>query len=290
MWLLFVAFGMAGYLVGRLVPFTGQVESVAALLAGAFVAGAVVMRRGNALKWPSSFITALVFGGCLTYWLGMMFGNAAHVHHSGGIQIGDVSFLVLGGLLLAYVLLYRRSRDADAGRGTAHSSKGYFDWRQRWEETRGKPWNVAGWLVVALLVMLVFIPCLIVIPLALWIPAYQSRQAASEMGTLTIDFDPTMPIIEIEVLGGDSNVGQVFPVATRPIPLRFPTGQYQLAIRYEHGPKRYTLEMPFTIARGGHHFMNLSLAIQNDFNQKLNDDRLPTRLPGESENTGREPR
>jgi serine/threonine protein kinase len=167
----------------------------------------------------------------------------------------------------------------------AASREGHPPWRERVEQALGRPWNVAGWLVVVLLVLLVFIPCLIVIPLALWIPAYQSRQAASDMSSLTINYDPTMPIIEIEVLRGDSNVGQVYPVASRPIFLRFPTGQYDLAIRYEHGPKRYTLEKSFTIPGGAEQAIDLSLAIQNDFNQKLNDDRLPPGLPG-SENSG----
>jgi hypothetical protein len=129
--------------------------------------------------------------------------------------------------------------------------------------------------------------CVIVIPLAVLIPAYQARQAASEMSSLTINYDPTMPIVEIEVLRGDSNVGQVFPVASRPILLRFPTGHYDLAIRYEHGPKRYTLEQSFTIPRGAQQSIDLSLAIQNDFNQKLKDDRSPAEQPG-SEGSGRQ--
>jgi hypothetical protein len=269
-WLLFVSFAIAGFLIGRVVPFTGRVESVTALLAGSLVAGTVAMRRGNAVKMPSSYTAAFVFCSCLTYWLGMLFGSEVKAQRTmGAISIIDVLLYVLGALVLLYVLLHGRKQKNDATPRSVISGDPQPNWRQRWEETRKRPWNVAGWLVVVLLVLLVFIPCLIVIPLALWIPAYQARQATSEMGSLTIDFDPLTPITQIKVVSGPSNVHNVFPVASRPFFMRFPTGEYTLELTYVHDGERFTLAEPFVIARGGDHHMNLALAIDDDLSERL---------------------
>jgi serine/threonine protein kinase len=266
-WLLYVAFGVAGYFAGRMIPFTGRYASVAVLLTGALAAGAIVMRRGHSLKLASSMIAALVFGGVGVYWVGMVVESELHVRGDSGA--GDAVMFGLAGLLLAHALFYGRRRAVGASPGVASAPAERDGSRQQLKETLGKPWHVAGWLVVALLTLLVFIPCLIVIPLALWIPAYQARQATSEMGSLTIDFDPLTPITQIKVVSGPSNVHNVFPVASRPFFMRFPTGEYTLELTYVHDGERFTLAEPFVIARGGDHHMNLALAIDDDLSERL---------------------
>jgi len=232
------------------------------------------MRRGHALKLASSLIAGLVLAGIVVYWAGTIVGSEFHAHDGGALNLVDLLVLALGGLVLCCAVVYARRRTSESGLDVASPSAVRTGWQQRREEIRGKPWTVAGWLVVVLLSLSAF-TCVILVPLALLIPAYQSLQARREMGTLTIDFDPLMPIVEIEVLRGDSNVGRVFPVVGRPIPLHFPMGQYDLAIRYQHDLKRFTLEKSFTIPRGAEQSIDLTLAIRNDFNAKLKDDRLP---------------
>ncbi len=273
-WLSYVAFGAAGYLAGRLVPFTGSgygpsVVSVMVLLAGALATGAIAMRHGHSLKLASSMIAALIFAGIVVYWMGMIVGSEVRAHEGGGINFADLLMIVVSGLLLARVLLYGRRRKTGFAPDEVSPRMAREGSGQASEETRGKPWTVAGWLVVVLLVLLVFLPCVIVIPLALWIPAYQARQATSEMGSLTIDFDPLTPITQIKVVSGPSNVHNVFPVASRPFFMRLPTGEYQLELTYSHNGERFTLAQPFVVAQGGVHHINLALAIDNDLSERL---------------------
>jgi hypothetical protein len=279
-WLWYVVFGAAGYLVGRVLPFTGNVMSIAALLAGSFVTGALVMRRGHALKLASSLIAGLVLAGIVVYWAGTIVGSEFHAHDGGALNLADLLVLTLGGLVLCYAVVYARRRTSESGLDVASPSAVRTGWQQRWEETRSKPWTVAGWLVVVLLTLLVFIPCVIVIPLALLIPAYQASRAAAESATFVFDFDSRWPLVEIKVLEGPAHVGETFEVTTKPFSLKLPAGGYIMEFTYEDSDKRHSFTQSHRLNRGETWTTPLGRRIFDDMKTRSKKELLPTRLPG----------
>ena len=115
------------------------------------------------------------------------------------------------------------------------------------QATAARPWKMAGWLAVALLCFALLIPCGLAVG-----PIFSYRQAESEMGTLTIEYDNNKaPVQEIRVRGGNLLGERVFPVDSMPFRIRLAPGHYTLAgtmTVYEDSGQRMALVQPVTFS------------------------------------------
>jgi hypothetical protein len=280
-WLLFVSFAFLGALIGRLIPLS-DTEWIAALLVGVVVTGVILRERGNQMKLPSSATAALIFGGCLAYWVGLLLGHEMQLHRRTVTLVGDVFFFIFGGLLLGYVFMHRRSRESGSAVGgqAAAMTLGHAAWRDRMHAALTEPWKVAGWMTVMLLGLVLFIPCLIGIGLV--VPWLAYRSAEAEMGTMVFDWDADQ-VVDIKLQGGVWPDVRDFPVISKPFTIRLPAGTYTAKITYRHSDKEYTFEQPLNVAKVRESQLHLlGPMIESDLQERLKNKGLPVRPLGDS--------
>ncbi len=254
--LLVGAFATVGLLLGRLMPaFT--FEGSLFLMVLAIGSAVFIFKRGSAAGWhnlrSATWIAAVIAASIVSF----AFGTQLHLHHHGDARFGDLQLYLLGLGFLYYVLFYRRGLVYPTGAVTgpvagavapaAAPSLGPTN------STASRPWNVAGWLTVTLLAVLLLIPC--GIGVGLLVPMLAYRAAEADLGTLTIEYDNNKaPITEIRIRGGNLPNERTFAVDSMPFRIRLEPGEYTLnglQTVYENSGQRVESlqSLAFTIVR-----------------------------------------
>jgi hypothetical protein len=267
-WLLFVAAATAGMLIGRLLPFQGNVAGVSVLLAGSIAWGAVMMQRGNALGLSSSMVAAAVFGGCGTYWLGLLLGSGIHAQQQRAF--GDLLVLAMAIAVPVYVIRRARTREdgtpAD-GMGSGSDELARLRTRAPGDANAQGPWKIAGWMTVVILGCVLLVPCLVAVGLIVPMLAYRSAEA--EMATVVFDWDNDQ-VVDIKLHGGVWPDVRDFPVTSKPFTIRLPAGSYAAKIMYRHADKEYTFQLPLNAAKiPGNQLHLLGPMIEEDLQKRL---------------------
>jgi hypothetical protein len=142
-----------------------------------------------------------------------------------------------------------------------------------------EPWKVAGWLTVALLGLVLFIPCLVGVGLI--VPWLSYRSAQAELATLAFDWDADQ-VVDIKLQGGVWPDVRDFSVNSKPYLIRLPAGTYTAKITYRHADKEYTFEHALTVAKVRESQLQLlGPMIQSDLEERLKEKALPVRPLGE---------
>jgi serine/threonine protein kinase len=282
-WLLFAAVGTAGFMFGRAIVSAGTFGWMAVVLAGSIATGLVILQRGRALQLSSSLMTILIVCGCGTYWWGLLLGSAIHTQRHGQMQLIDILVGLMGLAFLGYVLYrahVRRGEPAVPGTpGRGDTGNPAPQPVPVSHATASAPWTIAGWLTVALLGVVLLIPCLVGIGLVF--PWMLYRSAEAEMATVVFDWDDDQ-IVDIKLRGDAWPDVRDFPVVSKPLTIRMPAGSYTAKITYQHAGKEYTFDQRVSVARlKGNQLNLLGPAIESDLEARQKDKRLPAKPLGD---------
>ena len=264
-WLLVTAFAVGGMLLGRAMPLY-EFEGAIFLIVLAIASAVFLFRRGVAGGWPRMRIAAWPVTAAFATLLGFMVGTQIHDIRRGLVEFGDVLIFMLGIGYLFYVLAFRRGFVHPVGTvaGTAEPLvvQPPMTAGEQVQATAARPWKMAGWMVVALLALVLLVPC--GIGVGLLVPWLAYRSAESDMGSLTIEYDNNKaPVQEIRVRGGNLPNERVFPVDSMPFRIRLAPGHYTLTgtkMLYEDSGKREATVPPvvFSVLKGQETRLNLA--------------------------------
>lgn len=226
-WLLVVAIAIAGVLFGRATRFE-SLEGKGPLFPLLLVLGstAIMVKHGVAARWHKLRIAGWIAGSAFVSLTAILYGG----------KIGSPEFrpsdLLLFGLGIGY-LVYVVQRGVIPTAGMVADTADPADVQtampagEQAHPSAAQPWNMAGWMVVAVLSFVLLIPC--VIGVGLLVPWLAYRSAESEIGSLTIEYDNTKaPLQEIRLRGGNLPAERVFPVDSMPFRIGLAPGQYEL--------------------------------------------------------------
>jgi hypothetical protein len=222
---LFVALVVTGYTVGRILPL-GDLQAVIALIMGAVVSGVVFMRRSRVVEASTSITALLVLISFIGYMGGLAFGRDAQ--QIAGMQAEGVGWLILGlaALLAGHAVWHFRrvSSVAISSAGTGPLPQGSSGQQDRKPGSVARPFRIAPWLLVAMLLCFLLLPC--VIWLGILVPAYQATEARQTLeankAVLSVRFDEETPLVELERS----------PVFANPAELRRFPGRHVLTMTY----------------------------------------------------------
>ncbi|HEV3339756.1 MAG TPA: serine/threonine-protein kinase, partial [Pirellulales bacterium] len=251
-WLGIAFMGLAGFWFGRFVPMPRGANEVWWVTSAVVVAVTLVFLCVRRLHALSSTLSALfVVVGLMAFLVASGMGHEHHeqlFRHRLRFDAADgLAVLAVGAALLAtYVVRRRQTRTAiDARANVATPLAQPSGQAAAWT---GQPWKLAGWLVVALLAMVILFPVIGVV--AFLIPAYQAAGARQDMrawqatmGHLTMTFDEDLPIVDVQIDGTSCG-----PIEISPVERDWSPGSHTVTVVYTHGDRkrsvRHTLNVP----------------------------------------------
>jgi hypothetical protein len=224
-WLLLTAFAVGGMLFGRFMPVF-KFENLILLMLLAVGSAVFLFKRGVAAGSNKYRIAGWILAFAVATFVAIGIGIQIHDVYRGGDLL-----LLLGIGYLVYAIVVRRVivRPAAAVAGTAEPPVGQppMNAAEQMQVTAARPWKMAGWLVVTLLALALLIPC--GLGVGLLVPWLSYRQAESEKGRLTIDFDNAdYRGMQIRIHGVDPTGETVVAVNSRPFSFLMHPGQYTL--------------------------------------------------------------
>ncbi|HEX7448940.1 MAG TPA: serine/threonine-protein kinase [Pirellulales bacterium] len=143
--------------------------------------------------------------------------------------------------------------------------------RRLWEQ----PWTLAGWLVVAMLSLMLLVPVLAVI--GFLIPAYQaaqtrtlqSRQPWQDVAArLTLNWDEDLPIIEIRIDDAANWRYDNTPLEIPPIQRPQSPGQHTVLVLYTHSGRQRSLRETITLAAREQRTLDLTPLVLADIQRR----------------------
>jgi len=251
------AFAAAAVMLGRLKPASSFAGSMFLMLV-AIGSAVFIFKRGSAAGWHpfrSTIWTLAVIAACIA---GSAFGTQLHIHQHGDAQFGDLQLYLLGLGFLFYVIVYRQGlvyatggvTGPVAGTAAPPVAQPAATSADPAHAAASRPWQMAGWLTVALLSLLLLIPC--GLGLAIVFPMLARDAAEAERGTLTIEYDNNKaPIQEIRLRGGNLPGERAYSVDSMPFRIRLAPGNYTLTateILYEATGQRVATVQPVTFS------------------------------------------
>lgn len=258
-WLVIVLTGIVGYWWGRLMPtrimeqhgMEGLMIGITLCCVSLFVYWIAVLRSMSSTMGAIVLATAV-----MAFLVGSGIGHDQLSRHGPQLDAADGLVTALTLLLVsAAVIAWRKRRnwrrmmqelrEASAYAPASTPSSGLARTSSPSEHIRptaaaftAHPWKLAGWLVVALLLLVLVVPILGTI--AILIPAYQARQSRQDVmawqataARLTMTFDEDLPIVDIQIDGASSG-----PIEISPIERLVSAGQRILTVVYAHGDRK----------------------------------------------------
>jgi serine/threonine protein kinase len=147
-----------------------------------------------------------------------------------------------------------------------------------------RPWTIVGWLTVALLGLVLLIPCLVGIGLV--VPWIAFRSAEAEMATVVFDWDNDH-VLDVKLRGGIWPDVRDFPVTSKPFTIRLPAGTYTATITYRYADKEYTFDQPLIVAKTKENQLQLlGPAIDEDLKERQKNKGLPVTPLGDQGESG----
>src|SRR5262249_44587434 len=151
-------------------------------------------------------------------------------------------------------------------------------------------------------ILLVFLPCVVLIPMGLLIPAYQRQRAVDEEARMaaakvlpagivsaTVDWDESKGVWIDEITAFSTSAAQfgspvVYKVDSKPFTMQIAPGQYTFRITAEKSGKTLSIAKPVTIRAGEPNQINLSPDIEQTLSDgwsnspwnQLQDQKLPS--------------
>jgi hypothetical protein len=265
-WLGIVFMALAGFWFGRLVPL--GVTEVWWLASAVVVAVALVFFCVRRLHVLSTTLSALfVAVGLITFLVASGLGRNQLSHRGLQFDAADgLTVLAIGTALLATYLLRRRRTGAviDAALSTSPNQpagRAAAVWT-------GQPWKVAGWLVVAVLTMVILFPVLGVV--AVLIPAYQAAQSRKDMQAwqatmahLTMTFDEDLPIVDIQIDGTSCG-----PIDISPVERDWSTGSHTVTVVYTHGDRKRSIRQTLDLRSHEKTTLDLTPLVVRDMKER----------------------
>ncbi|MGH7137181.1 MAG: serine/threonine-protein kinase, partial [Pirellulales bacterium] len=275
-WLVIVLMGIVGYWWGRRMPtrimeqhgVEGMMIGVTLCCVSLFVYWIAVLRSMSSTK--GAIVLAIAV---LTFLVGTGIGRDQLSRHGLQLDAADGLVTVLTLLLVsAAVIAWRKRRNwsrmiqelreaslhgqvATPSSGLDRTSPSSAQVRPGLESRptaaplSGHPWKLAGWLVVAVLSLVLLVPVLIAI--ALIAPYFQAQQSMQDANAawqvnaahLKLEFDEDLRIADIQIDGASNG-----PVEISPIERLVSAGQHTLTIVYTHGDHKRSVRETVEVA------------------------------------------
>ncbi|HVA45817.1 MAG TPA: serine/threonine-protein kinase [Pirellulales bacterium] len=265
-WLIVALSGLAGYWFGRLVPMRAGRNEGWWFMSAVVVAAMLLFSQVRGRRRASATLSAIfVAVGIIAFLVAAGIGHDELFRH--GFEPGFPDWLIVAANALAVYAAWRYRGQARAVAGERAISASAGSWlgsisrssttsrKEDLPKTQlhmpslsAQPWKLAGWLVVALLSLVLLVPVLVAIGLI--VPKFQTHQAQqyaqawqAAASHLTMTFDEDLPIVDVQIDGASSG-----PIEISPIERLVPAGPHTITVIYSHGDRKRSVRQTVDLA------------------------------------------
>jgi hypothetical protein len=128
-----------------------------------------------------------------------------------------------------------------------------------------RPWKLAGWLVVALLAIVLVVPLLGVLALMISARGRQLdiQEANATNAHLTMTFDEDLPIADIHLDGTSCS-----PIALSPVERSWPPGKHLVTVVYSHDDRMRSVRETVELAPQEKRTLELTPLVVGDMEER----------------------